>query len=117
MSLRIRFRFDGRCSLHPRYNPEKDGRPQHKDCLGCESLFVIHLYSHIARRKANCGEGILVSFPESSPKESAAPAFPGEQPDAGAEDQAGETETTGATQVNAGVGDATLVETHRHFHD
>ena len=40
MSLRIRFRFDGRCSVHPRYNPERDGRPQHKDCSGCESLWA-----------------------------------------------------------------------------
>ncbi len=64
MSLRIRFRFDGRCSVHPRYNPEKDGRPQHKDCPGCDSLWVVHLYSGIARRKAETGEGILVSHPE-----------------------------------------------------
>lgn len=61
MSLKIRFRFDGRCRLHPRYNPEKDGRPQHRDCPGCESLYVIHLYCHIARRKSESGEGILVS--------------------------------------------------------
>ena len=63
MSLRIRFRFDGRCSVHPRYNPEKDGRPQRKDCSGCESLFVIHLYAGLVRRKAEAGEGILVSSP------------------------------------------------------
>jgi hypothetical protein len=63
VSLRIRFRFDGRCSVHPRYNPEKDGRPQHKDCSGCESLWVIHLYSGIARRKAQAREGILVPNP------------------------------------------------------
>jgi hypothetical protein len=61
VSLRIKFRFDGRCSVHPRYNPERDGRPQHKDCSGCESLFVIHLYSGIARRKADAGDGIIVS--------------------------------------------------------
>lgn len=66
MSLRIRFRFDGRCSMHPRYNPEKEGRPQHKDCPGCESLYVIHLYCHIARRKSESGEGILVSRPEAA---------------------------------------------------
>ena len=60
MSLRIRFRFDGRCSLHPRYNPEREGRPQSKDCPGCESLYLIHLYTRIARRKAECGDGILV---------------------------------------------------------
>lgn len=63
MSLRIRFRFDGRCSAHPRYNPEKDARPPHNDCSGCESLFVIHLYTRIARRKADAGEGIIASRP------------------------------------------------------
>jgi hypothetical protein len=67
VSLRIRFRFDGRCSVHPRYNPEKDGRPQHKDCSGCESLWVIHLYTGIARRKAQASEGILVSTPSLHP--------------------------------------------------
>jgi hypothetical protein len=64
MSLRIRFRFDGRCSVHPRYNPEKDGGPQHKECHGCESLHVIHLYCGIARKKAETGEGLAVSCPE-----------------------------------------------------
>ena len=64
MSLRIRFRFDGRCSVHPRYNPDKDGRPQHKDCPGCESLWVIHLYTGIARRKGESGDGIFVSRSE-----------------------------------------------------
>ena len=64
MSLKIRFRFDGRCSVHPRYNPERDGRPQHTDCRGCDSLWVIHLYCGIARRKAEAGEGILVVHPE-----------------------------------------------------
>ena len=63
MSLRIRFRFDGRCSVHPRYSPERDGRPEHKDCPGCESLWVIHLYSGIARRKADAGDGIIVCRP------------------------------------------------------
>jgi len=66
MSLRIRFRFDGRCSVHPRYNPERDGRPQHKDCLGCESIRVIQLYVSIARRRAESGEGMIVSRPEGS---------------------------------------------------
>ena len=60
MSLRIRFRFDGRCNAHPRYNPESDGRPQHKHCDGCESLYVIFLYTAIARRKAASGEGLIV---------------------------------------------------------
>jgi hypothetical protein len=63
MSLKIRFRFDGRCSAHPRYNPERDGRPGHTECRGCDSLWVIHLYCGIARRKAEAGEGILVVHP------------------------------------------------------
>jgi hypothetical protein len=65
VSLRIRFRFNGRCSVHPRYNPDRDGRPEHKDCSGCESLWVIHLYAGIARRKADAGDGIIVSGPVS----------------------------------------------------
>ncbi len=52
MSLKIRFRFDGRCSVHSRYNPETDGRRQHKNCEG-ESLYVISLY--IVRKKAETG--------------------------------------------------------------
>lgn len=67
MSLRIRFRFDGRCSVHPRYNPEKDGRPEQKDCPGCESLYVIHLYCHIARKKAETGDGVLVAHQQARP--------------------------------------------------
>src|SRR6185437_3053737 len=64
MSLKIRFRFDGKCSIHPRYNPERDGRPEHKDCSGCESLRVIQLYVSIARKKAEAGEGLIISRPE-----------------------------------------------------
>ena len=60
MSLRIRFRFDGKCSLHPRYNPARDGQPQHGNCVGCESLYVIHLYTKIAKRRAESENGILV---------------------------------------------------------
>ncbi len=60
MSLRIRFRFDGKCSLHPRYDPARDGRPQHGNCEGCESLYVIHLYIRIAKRRAAEGKGIEV---------------------------------------------------------
>ena len=69
MSLKIRFRFDGRCSMHPRYNPEKDGSPQHQNCPGCDSLWVIHLYCRIARRKAEAVEGILVTRPNLYPPE------------------------------------------------
>jgi hypothetical protein len=60
MSLKIRFHFDGRCSIHPRYNPKTDGRPQHRNCEGCESLYVIFLYSTIALRKAETGDGLTV---------------------------------------------------------
>ena len=52
MSLKIRFRFDGRCPRHPRYNPKRDGRPPDGKCEGCESLYVIHLYTKIAKRRA-----------------------------------------------------------------
>jgi hypothetical protein len=63
MSLRIRFRFDGKCCLHPRYDPVGDGRPQHGNCEGCESLYVIHLYIRITKRKAAEGKGIVVRMP------------------------------------------------------
>src|SRR5579863_7172492 len=42
MSLKFRFRFDGRCTRHPRYNPKRDGRPPDAKCEGCDSLYVIH---------------------------------------------------------------------------
>jgi len=70
MSLKIRFRFDGRCNVHPRYNPERDGRPEHKHCDGCESLYVIFLYTAIARRKAESGEGLTVHQPVRPDEES-----------------------------------------------
>ena len=60
MSLKIRFRFDGKCILHPRYEPGRDGRPQHRNCEGCESLHVIDLYIRIAKRRATEGKGIVV---------------------------------------------------------
>ncbi len=52
MSLKIRFRFDGRCTRHPRYNPIRDGRPRDGKCEGCDSPHVIHLYTKIAKRRA-----------------------------------------------------------------
>lgn len=52
MSLRIRFRFDGRCTRHPRYDPKRDGQPSEGKCEGCESLYIIHLYTKIAKRRA-----------------------------------------------------------------
>jgi hypothetical protein len=52
MSLKIRFRFDGRCTRHPRYDPRRDGHPSDGNCEGCESLYVIHLYTKIAKRRA-----------------------------------------------------------------
>jgi hypothetical protein len=80
MSLKIRFRFDGRCNLHPRYNPASDGRPQHKHCDGCESLYVIFLYTSIARRKAESGEGLTVRNTIRSEEESEASAASGNEP-------------------------------------
>ena len=61
MSLKLRFKFDGRCRVHPRYNPERDGHSQHKACPGCDALWVIWLYTKIARRKAEEADGLLVS--------------------------------------------------------
>ena len=63
MSLRIRFRFDGKCTRHPRYDPKRDGRPQQGNCEGCESLYLINLYVRIAKRRADKGEGIVVRTP------------------------------------------------------
>lgn len=52
MSLKIRFHFDGRCTRHPCYDPKRDGHPSDGKCEGCESLYVIHLYTKIAKRRA-----------------------------------------------------------------
>jgi hypothetical protein len=87
MSLKIRFRFDGRCSVHPRYNPEKDGRPQHEDCPGCDSLWVVYLYSGIARRKAETGEGIFVVQPEIHADKTESVALDEEDPSGNGEEQ------------------------------
>lgn len=60
MPFRIRFRFDGKCTRHPRYNPKSDGRPPDGKCEGCESLYVIHLYTRIAKRRAENANLIVV---------------------------------------------------------
>ena len=59
MSLKIRFRFDGKCSRRPRYNPKLHGRPLDENCDGCESLYVIHFYTNIAQKKAQTSTGII----------------------------------------------------------
>ena len=63
MSLKIRFRFDGRCTRHPRYDPKRDGRPSDGKCEGCESLYVIHLYTKVAKRRAEDANLIVVRAP------------------------------------------------------
>lgn len=73
MSLRIRFRFDGKCGLHPRYNPETDGQPQNASCQGCDGLYVIHLYTRIARKRAEKAEGLIVRQQQASSKNDAEP--------------------------------------------
>ena len=93
MTLKIRFRVEGKCSVHPRYNPEKDGRPQHKDCVGYDSLWVVHLYSGIARRKAETGEGILVSRPEIQIAKAEPTTASEEDPTSASEEQASGTES------------------------
>ena len=60
MSLKIRFRFDGRCTRHPRYDPRRDGRPLDDKCEGCESLYVIHLYTKIAQRRTENANLIVI---------------------------------------------------------
>ena len=60
MSLKIRFRFDGRCTRHPRYDPKRDGHASDGKCEGCESLYVIHLYTKIAKRRAENANLIVV---------------------------------------------------------
>jgi hypothetical protein len=63
MSLKIRFRFDGRCTRHPRYDPRRDGRPSDDKCEGCESLYVIHLYTKIAQRRSENANIIVIRVP------------------------------------------------------
>ena len=56
------FRFDGSCRTHPTYNPREHGRPTDDNCAGCESLYVVYLFTRIAARKARGGEGIEARF-------------------------------------------------------
>ena len=49
----------------PAITRKETGDPSTKTAHGCESLWVIHLYSGIARRKADAGDGIIVSGPVS----------------------------------------------------
>ena len=93
MSLRVRFRLDGRCTVHPRYNPAKDGRPQDKNCAGCESLYVIFLYTGIAQRKADSGDGLFVLRP--TPQADAQTNIGDEEPIETLEETS--TETQGST--------------------
>lgn len=67
MSLKIRFRFDGKCSRHPRYNPRRDGLPEDGKCDGCESLYVIHLYTKIAQKRAQ-GSAAIVAHVSIAPE-------------------------------------------------
>jgi hypothetical protein len=60
MSLKVRLRFDGKCTRHPRYDPKRDGRPSDGKCEGCESLYVIHLYTKIAQKRAKNANLIVV---------------------------------------------------------
>ncbi len=55
-----RFRFDGKCISTLVMILRRDGRPQHGNCEGCKSLYVIHLYTKIANRRAENENGILV---------------------------------------------------------
>lgn len=59
MSLKVRFRFDGRCTRHPRYDPRRDGCPPDGKCDGCESLYLIHLYTKIAKKRRAEDAGLI----------------------------------------------------------
>jgi hypothetical protein len=62
MSLKLRFRFDGKGTRHPGYDPKRDGRPADGKCEGCESLYVIYLYYlKIAKRRAESAKLIAWS--------------------------------------------------------
>jgi hypothetical protein len=93
MSLRVRFRFHGKCCVHPRYNPENDGRPKDKTCPGCDSLYVIWLYTGIARRKAENGEGLAQQMePEAAGENTAQSLSPRQE-------SLGTPETTATTNL------------------
>jgi hypothetical protein len=82
MSLKIRFRFDGRCSRHPRYDPKRDGRPPDGKCEGCESLYVIHLYTKIAKRRAENPNLIVARASSDREEEHSIDAQTGSEPGA-----------------------------------
>jgi hypothetical protein len=78
--LKLSFHFVGKCRIHPVYNPREDGRSTDTHCAGCESLYVISLYTRIAERKAREGEGIelrLNTHPEPGLNTA---AIPGDDP-------------------------------------
>jgi len=79
--------------MHPRYNPERDGSPEHKDCSGCESLRAIQLYVSIAQKKAKAGEGLIVSFPDALASAESDPAAQSSEPDV---EQLGQPENSAA---------------------
>jgi hypothetical protein len=79
MSLKIRFRFDGRCARHPRYDPKRDGRPFDGKCEGCDSLYVIHLYTKVAKRRAEDTNLILVRAPTDREEQQSIDAQPGSE--------------------------------------
>jgi hypothetical protein len=79
MSLKIRFRFDGKCTRHPRYDPKRDGRPSDGKCKGCESLYVIHLYTKIAKRRAEDANLIVVRTSADREEQQAIDVQPGSE--------------------------------------
>jgi hypothetical protein len=88
--LKIRFHFDGKCRIHPRYNPKEHGSPTDPNCPGYESLHVIQLYTGIAERKALSGDGIVTSHKtRTQPGPEQTPQSPGDhEPEAERENEA-----------------------------
>lgn len=52
MSLKMRFRFDGRCTRHPRYNPPTMGAHITGRANNVSRSTSFHLYIKIAERRA-----------------------------------------------------------------
>lgn len=51
MSLKIRFRFDGRCTRHPRYDPKRDGQPTDGRSVKDVSLYTSFTFTPRLRKE------------------------------------------------------------------
>ena len=93
MSLRLRLKVDAKCSVHSRYNPEKDGRPRDSSCPGCESLYSMWLYAGIVQQKAKNGDGLVRQTEPDSVTENTDEFQPTQDQTSGASDGTATTST------------------------